>query len=182
MTVRFQCISPHAGCLRHVSILHTHRRANGFATQARWPNGSRFPSYILTSMQGDEFLTYSVYRVRQKIKNSGETLGADQFAALIHSIRQRWGERDAAVPRPVPQEPFSWDEHQKRNRNGLVLFSGDLFNPSVESSITRGAHMVPVINSMLVDCSCLGKWVLSELSNNDAVTTGTLDILIYSVS
>ena len=27
-------------------------------------------------------------------------------------------------------------------REGLVLFSGDLFSPSTESSVTRGSHMV----------------------------------------
>lgn len=58
-----------------------------------------------------------------------------------------------------PEEPFSWTSFQKRERNGLTIFSGDLFNPSVESSVTRGSHMVPVINAMEVDCAVLGKYV-----------------------
>ncbi|KAL8723002.1 MAG: hypothetical protein Q9225_000618 [Loekoesia sp. 1 TL-2023] len=31
----------------------------------------------------------------------------------------------------------------------LVLFSGDAFNPSLESSVTKGAHMVPVLNGLM---------------------------------
>ncbi|KAF7560637.1 hypothetical protein G7046_g3519 [Stylonectria norvegica] len=38
----------------------------------------------------------------------------------------------------------------------LTLFSGDVFNPSLESSVTKGAHMVPVLNSIKTDCACLG--------------------------
>ena len=37
-----------------------------------------------------------------------------------------------------------------------VLFSGDVFNPSTLSSITRGHHMVPVINR-IVDVACVGR-------------------------
>ncbi len=40
--------------------------------------------------------------------------------------------------------------------NPLVLFSGDLFNPSVASTVTLGAHMVPVINKMHVAASVYG--------------------------
>lgn len=84
----------------------------------------------------------------------GETIGADQFAAKINAIRSSWGEPDGT--RTAPNPPFSWDSHGKLTRRGLVLFSGDLFNTSVESSITRGAHMVPVVNAMNVDVAVLG--------------------------
>jgi hypothetical protein len=30
----------------------------------------------------------------------------------------------------------------------LTFFSGDSFNPSLESSITKGKHMVPVLNGI----------------------------------
>ncbi|AEO58382.1 hypothetical protein MYCTH_2305675 [Thermothelomyces thermophilus ATCC 42464] len=40
---------------------------------------------------------------------------------------------------------------------GLVtLFSGDVFNPSLESSITKGSHMVPLLNLIGTDCACVG--------------------------
>ncbi|KAH6989201.1 Metallo-dependent phosphatase-like protein [Ilyonectria sp. MPI-CAGE-AT-0026] len=38
----------------------------------------------------------------------------------------------------------------------LTLFSGDAFNPSLESSVTKGQHMVPVLNMIGTDCACVG--------------------------
>lgn len=38
----------------------------------------------------------------------------------------------------------------------LVFFSGDAFNPSLESSVTKGTHMVPVLNEIGVDVACVG--------------------------
>lgn len=38
----------------------------------------------------------------------------------------------------------------------LTLFSGDVFNPSLESSVTKGRHMVPVLNAIGTDASCVG--------------------------
>ncbi|KAI9597622.1 Metallo-dependent phosphatase-like protein [Syncephalis fuscata] len=40
--------------------------------------------------------------------------------------------------------------------NALILFSGDLFNPSIESSVTKGKHMVPVVNKLNIDVACYG--------------------------
>ena len=63
------------------------------------------------------------YRVRpQKLssKSSG-TIDVTQFAQMVSDARESW---------------------QKSSKEGLVLFSGDLFAPSVESSVTRGTHMV----------------------------------------
>ena len=40
--------------------------------------------------------------------------------------------------------------------NLVTLFSGDVFNPSLESSITKGNHMVPLLNKIGTDCSCVG--------------------------
>ncbi|EAQ88608.1 hypothetical protein CHGG_05227 [Chaetomium globosum CBS 148.51] len=38
----------------------------------------------------------------------------------------------------------------------VTLFSGDVFNPSLESSITKGSHMVPLLNLIKTDCACVG--------------------------
>lgn len=38
----------------------------------------------------------------------------------------------------------------------LTLFSGDAFNPSLESSVTKGSHMVPVLNKLGTDVACVG--------------------------
>jgi 5'-nucleotidase len=63
-----------------------------------------------------------VYRVRpQKISpHSSETVDVTQFAALVHDIQDKW-----------PLRPDG-------QREGLNLFSGDAFSPSVKSSVTRG--------------------------------------------
>lgn len=38
----------------------------------------------------------------------------------------------------------------------LLLFSGDVFSPSVESTVTRGSHMVPVMNAFGLDVALTG--------------------------
>lgn len=63
------------------------------------------------------------YRVQpQRIfPKSPKTIDVTQFAQMVSDIRESWKES---------------------SKEGLVLFSGDLFAPSVESSVTRGTHMV----------------------------------------
>jgi 2',3'-cyclic-nucleotide 2'-phosphodiesterase (5'-nucleotidase family) len=43
--------------------------------------------------------------------------------------------------------------------NALLFFSGDCFNPSIESSVTKGKHMVPVVNKLGIDVACYGNHV-----------------------
>ncbi|KAK0723540.1 Metallo-dependent phosphatase-like protein [Lasiosphaeria miniovina] len=38
----------------------------------------------------------------------------------------------------------------------VTLFSGDVFNPSLESSVTKGAHMIPLLNKIGTRCACVG--------------------------
>ncbi|KAJ2008044.1 hypothetical protein GGI04_001294 [Coemansia thaxteri] len=38
----------------------------------------------------------------------------------------------------------------------LTLFSGDAYFPSLESSISRGEHMLPVLNALAIDAATLG--------------------------
>lgn len=46
---------------------------------------------------------------------------------------------------------------QFKNQPGLLtFFSGDAFNPSLESSVTKGSHMVPVLNNIGNDVACVG--------------------------
>lgn len=69
-----------------------------------------------------------VYRVTPMrfSSESDETIDVTQFAALIDDLRDKWTESDNG------------------KKEGLVLFSGDVFSPSVESSVTRGSHMVNI--------------------------------------
>ncbi|TFK25066.1 flagellar associated protein [Coprinopsis marcescibilis] len=81
-----------------------------------------------------------VYRVTpQKIASgSPDTFDVTQFAWLLDSLKTQWPERTDGA------------------REGLVLFSGDVFSPSMESSVTRGSHMVPVLNQLKIDVSVTG--------------------------
>ncbi|KAJ6488654.1 Metallo-dependent phosphatase-like protein [Mycena vitilis] len=81
-----------------------------------------------------------VYRCApQKLApDSPDTIDVTQFGALLDSLRAKW------------------DQLPDGKRDGLVLFSGDVFSPSVESSVTRGSHMVPVINELGPDVSVAG--------------------------
>ena len=65
-----------------------------------------------------------VYRVSKQKLSPTITIDVTQFAAMIDDIRDTWRKREDG------------------KRDGLVLFSGDLFSPSVESSVTRGSHLV----------------------------------------
>lgn len=38
----------------------------------------------------------------------------------------------------------------------LTFFSGDAFNPSLESTVTKGRHMVPFLNKAGTDVACMG--------------------------
>jgi len=83
-----------------------------------------------------------VYRVKQRFvpqpgspedssSSSGERyINVSQFGQLVHSIRDKWADRD--------EERYDGG----KEKDGLILFAGDVFNPSVESSVTRGSHMV----------------------------------------
>ncbi|KAH9484179.1 Trifunctional nucleotide phosphoesterase protein YfkN [Psilocybe cubensis] len=79
-----------------------------------------------------------VYRVTPQKISRTESIDVTQFAALVDDIRNNW-----------PNRPDG-------KKDGLLLFSGDVFSPSVESSVTRGSHMVPVMNQLGVDVSVTG--------------------------
>ncbi|KAJ3926315.1 MAG: Metallo-dependent phosphatase-like protein [Lentinula lateritia] len=81
-----------------------------------------------------------VYRVSpQRLSSrSPDTIDVTQFAVGLDNVRDGW--------------PLRGDG----KRDGLVLFSGDVFSPSVESSVTRGSHMVPVMNFLKPDVSMTG--------------------------
>ncbi|TFL07384.1 Metallo-dependent phosphatase [Pterulicium gracile] len=78
-----------------------------------------------------------VYRVSpQKLDpHASEVIDVTQFAAMLDDVRAKWVDDGT---------------------DGLSLFSGDLFSPSVESSVTRGSHMVPVINTLAPEVSLTG--------------------------
>ncbi|OJD16565.1 hypothetical protein AJ78_03256 [Emergomyces pasteurianus Ep9510] len=62
--------------------------------------------------------------------------GTPRFQTLVNYYRNN--------PRFAGQPPL------------LTFFSGDAFNPSLESSVTKGRHMVPFLNQAGTDVACVG--------------------------
>lgn len=111
-----------------------------------------------------------VYRVQPFKLNpkSPETIDVTQWASMLDDVRDQW-----------PQRPDG-------KRDGLVLFSGDVFSPSVESSVTRGSHMVPVMNAIGPDVSLTGEFLthstLPSVSERAQATTTLISVTRFPVS
>ena len=97
-----------------------------------------------------------VYRVSQryvpqpgapddpKAKDSSSTIGVSQFAYLLFQERDGWATKTDRKGKKVERAEGKGSDvvDGAEEKEGLVLFAGDVFNPSVESSVTRGSHMV----------------------------------------
>lgn len=81
---------------------------------------------------------YQVSDQTLQIDGKKETIDVTRFATILEDIRNKWKARSDG------------------KKDGLTVFSGDLFSPSVESSTTRGRHMPPIINGLGVDVGCVG--------------------------
>ncbi|KAK2182231.1 hypothetical protein NP493_362g02095, partial [Ridgeia piscesae] len=51
---------------------------------------------------------------------------------------------------------FATAMRQLKHLDPLVLFSGDIFNPSVMSAVTKGEQMVPILKALDVKCAVFG--------------------------
>ena len=116
--------------------------------------------------------------------DGGAKIGVAQFAELIHTQRSTWASR--------PRQSRSIDQNQikgtgeegelsknkredvdwEQDKDGLVLFAGDVFNPSVESSVTRGSHMVR--------CHSALYWVDTQQPCSDRCDIGSGDKCVES--
>ncbi|ORX70929.1 Metallo-dependent phosphatase, partial [Linderina pennispora] len=93
---------------------------------------------------------------------------------------------------------------QQSDTPTLTLFSGDAYFPSLESSISRGEHMLPVLNKLKIDAAAFGNhefdqgievleglvrrnnfpWVISNLTDKDTggpAATGSVTHLVKEV-
>ncbi|KAJ6526896.1 Metallo-dependent phosphatase [Mycena vulgaris] len=89
-----------------------------------------------------------VYQVSdQKIYPGGneETINVTKFASSLFDITSNWKKREDG------------------SKDGLTVFSGDGFSPSVESSVTRGRHMAPLMNGLGIDIAVVGFPQLKKL-------------------
>lgn len=113
-----------------------------------------------------------VYRVApQKLGNTRKTIDVTQFAARLASLRAN--EPDKFVHPPCAAASAQVTEHCRT----LVLFSGDVFSPSVESSVTRGSHMVSLasIDRARVSSASRQVPVMNELAP-DVTVVGNHDV------
>jgi hypothetical protein len=53
-----------------------------------------------------------------------------------------------------------------KEEDPLILFSGDAFNPSAMSTVTKGKHMVPVLNDLGTHVACMGNHGERQFSCN----------------
>ncbi|KAK7693426.1 hypothetical protein QCA50_002994 [Cerrena zonata] len=81
---------------------------------------------------------YQVSDQKINVDNKEEVINVTKFATLLSSITSKWKGRD------------------KGGKDGLIIFSGDLFSPSIESSTTRGRHMPPIANGLGIDVGVAG--------------------------
>ncbi|KAG6874324.1 hypothetical protein C0995_001549 [Termitomyces sp. Mi166 len=110
--------------------------ALGFTqVRVKWKEGCKM-AYWLYQKDAPSGLSLEIFGSKSILRQ--ETIDTAQFAAVLDDIRN------------------SWTDLPDGKKNGLVLFSGDVFSPSVESSITRGSHMVPVMNMLAPDVSLTG--------------------------
>ncbi|TFK22404.1 Metallo-dependent phosphatase [Coprinopsis marcescibilis] len=111
-------------------------------------------------------ITLGIAHFNDKVGTSGGTIDVTKFGSLLEGITAKWKQRDDGA------------------RDGLIVFSGDFFSPSIESSITRGRHMPPIVNALNVDIAIVGyprtkelialttfPWLLSNVIDE---TTGTV--------
>ena len=51
---------------------------------------------------------------------------------------------------------YRWGEQYANQLSLVTLFSGDVFNPSLESSVTKGRHMVAFLDAIGTNVACVG--------------------------
>jgi 5'-nucleotidase len=64
-------------------------------------------------------------------------------------------------------DEYRTGEKWKGHPELVTVFSGDAFNPSLESSVTKGAHMVTVLNAVGTDVACVGVSLQSTRNDTD---------------
>ena len=112
---------------------------------------------LASSRTGDPHLRLlhynDVYHVEYNSLQAAFTL----FDANCHNCRSGSAEPVGGVSRfqSVVQDYRSNPRYQGQS-SLITFFSGDAFNPSLESSVTKGRHMVPFLNAIGTDLACVG--------------------------
>ncbi|KAI4125051.1 MAG: hypothetical protein LQ338_004491 [Usnochroma carphineum] len=102
-------------------------------------------------MSSDNFVdsTSSLTYSSDRLPTTSPDLRILHFNDVYH-IESGSAEPVGGIARFQTLRNFYADDARFKDQPVLVtLFSGDAFNPSLESSVTKGAHMVPVLNRLL---------------------------------
>ncbi|KEP51830.1 5'-nucleotidase, carboxy-terminal domain protein [Rhizoctonia solani 123E] len=76
-----------------------------------------------------------------------------RFSEKINAVRSLWAEKAEEARKKQDSNDKAEEEEAE---HGLVLFSGDLFSPSVESMLTKGRNMVHLMNELAPDACVPG--------------------------
>ena len=78
------------------------------------------------------------------------------------------------TPGGVSRFVHAMDSHGTGRERPLTVFSGDVFAPSMLSTITKGRHMIPFLNMMGIDVACLGNHGTACLPNRSPQHTAVI--------
>lgn len=113
-------------------------------------------------------ITYSSGRLSSDSETEQTTVGPPDFRLLhfndVYHLDASSAEPVGGISRfmTAVNEYRNDERYQGEGKPELVtLFSGDVFNPSLESSVTKGSHMVPILNKIGTRCACVGVCLLS---------------------
>ena len=90
-----------------------------------------------------------VYEIAQR--TTEPVGGAPRFAHLVHRLCGGGG-----VDTHGGEDTHGGGDTHLAASPRVVFFSGDALSPSLMSTITKGRHMVPVLNSLRIAAACLG--------------------------
>uniref|UniRef100_A0A7S4PX53 Adenylate kinase n=1 Tax=Alexandrium monilatum TaxID=311494 RepID=A0A7S4PX53_9DINO len=74
----------------------------------------------------------------------------------VYNVESRKREPVGGIARFVTRMRELKEEASARGEEALCLFSGDAFNPSLTSTVTKGKHMVPALNAVGIHMACYG--------------------------
>ncbi|GMH72035.1 hypothetical protein TrST_g2555 [Triparma strigata] len=99
-------------------------------------------------------------RIKQKAgdEHQGEKANTIEIVHFndVYNIEGRSQAPQGGAARFVSKVKEIYKEMSESSTQPLVLFSGDAFNPSLMSTITKGKQMVPVLNASRIDVACMG--------------------------
>lgn len=113
-------------------------------------------------------------RIKQKAgdEHQGEKANTIEIVHFndVYNIEGRSQAPQGGAARFVSKVKEIYKEVSESGTQPLVLFSGDAFNPSLMSTITKGKQMVPVLNASRIDVACMVRASKNEKKRTSTTT------------